>query len=305
MTKCLKLPYKILIYDIETSLLLAFLFAIRDQHVSPNQLLEGMDMFGIITISYKWYGDKDLVTLSGETALEEFDEICKQADVILGKNNFRFDDKRLNTERLIKGLPAYMAFRDKSDDLESQMRRYFAFPSFSLDALSKHFGFGGKDKMEFGDWKDLAKHDLFQKFADKFVITLKSSSSDTLSNALEAFCQTLFKDTRENVVARGLKAKKKMIKYNQKDVLDTESLLTKVLPYITLKYNKATADGLIPRYKACTKCGSTDILPTEKVCIKGTKYQYYDCNKCNQYAGKVSYIWHDGKHIKYTGKMIK
>ena len=306
--KALKLPYSILIYDIETSLLLAFLFQLGEQRVSHDQLLDSMDMFGIITISYKWYGQKEIHTLEGENALEEFDKIARTANVIIGKNNFRFDDKRLNTERLLKGLQPYMEFFHKSDDLESQLRRYFSFPSFSLDALSKHFGLGGKVKMEFKDWKSIAKLKLLQEFTKQFVKYGTRINSLAMQAIQEAYCKSLFKTSVHEVVEVGEKALKKMAFYNKKDVQDTEDLLTRALPYIKLKYNAATAaqKNNTSERMLCTLCGSKRIAMSEKSFTGGTRYQLFHCYEHNGYAGKRAYQWDQrGKHQRYTGKMIK
>lgn len=283
MTKKIDLPYSMLIYDIETSLLLAWTFALGDQVVRHNQLLEAYDMFGILTISYKWYGEKEVYVLEGENALEEFDKIARQADVIIGKNNFRFDDKRLNTERLIKGLPPFPEFLARSDDLESQIRKYFTFPSFSLDALSKYFGEGGKDKMDFSDWVDIAKLKLLETFSLKTNVSTANKW---------AFCKTLFKESDVDIKRKGQQALSKMKKYNMKDVRDTEALLTKVLPYIKLKKNAATQnDG-----KGCSTCGYDRIVPTKVITAGMTKYQEFYCPKHEGYGGRATFKYDKHRH---------
>lgn len=288
--KAIALPYKLLIYDIETSLLLAWVFSLGENVVKHNQLVECFDMFGILTISYKWYGEKETHILSGKDALEEFDKVARTADVIIGKNNFRFDDKRLNTERLIKGLPPFPEWATRSDDLESQLRKYFAFPSYSLDALSKYFGFGGKAKMELDDWKDINKYKLLKDFEAK-------KQNKVFSNN---FCLTLFKAPVSEIKNKGSKALAKMGKYNGKDVRDTEALLKKVLPYIKLKYNAAT----LKEDRCCTLCGSYEIIPTKIVVGGATRYQEFYCKEHEGYAGKSTFKWNKQRH-KVFGKMTK
>ena len=278
-----------LIYDVETSLLLAWLFSLGDQVVRHNQLVECAVMFGILTISYKWYGEKKVTVLKGKDTLEKFDKIARTADVIIGKNNFRFDDKRINTERMLKGLPPFPEWSTRSDDLESQLRKYFSFPSYSLDAISKHLGLGGKKKMEFDDWVRIAKYDLYLKFMDYDESGCKCG---------EGFCKTLFNTKRSQVILEGKLAYSKMGTYNGKDVLDTEAILIKVLPYIKLKKNaSAIFDG-----KGCILCGSTKLIPTKIVTAGQTKYQEFTCLEHNGYGGRATYRYDKQRH-KQFGKV--
>lgn len=292
MAKFIKLPYKLLIYDIETGLLLAWMFALGEQVIRHNQLLECADMFSILTISYKWYGDSKITILEGSDALERFDKVAREADVIIGKNNFRFDDKRLNTDRLLKGLPPFPEWAARSDDLEQQLRRYFAFPSYSLDAISTHLGLGGKEKMEFNDWVDIAKLKLINNFIR--VLPKKASHAH-----IEAFTRTLFKEGHLKVVRKGKLALKKMGHYNGKDVLDTEAILKKVLPYIKLRKNASasTKDGI-----GCVTCGSLALVPTKIVTVGKTKYQEFRCLDHDGYAGRCTFTWNKTRNKVY-GKM--
>ncbi len=291
MTKNIKLPYKLLIYDIETGLLLAWMFALGEQVIRHNQLLECADMFSILTISYKWYGEKKVHILEGSNALELFDKVAREADVIIGKNNFRFDDKRLNTDRLLKGLPPFPEWAARSDDLEQQLRRYFAFPSYSLDAISTHLGLGGKEKMEFNDWVAIAKLKLIIKFTGN--LSRRSSHAH-----VEAFTRTLFNEGHLKVVRQGRVALKKMGNYNGKDVLDTEAILQKVLPYIKLRKNAATDVVGV----GCVTCGSLALAPTKIVTAGKTKYQEFRCLDHEGYAGRCTFRWNKNRNKVY-GKM--
>lgn len=287
MPKFIKLPFRLLIYDIETSLLLAYLFSLGEQTVRHSQLLAAFNEFEIICIAAKWYGEKKVYIFQGENAVEEFDKLARQADVCLGKNSDRFDVKRINTERMMKGLKPYPEWMDSSEDLEKQCRKYFAFPSQSLDYLSNIFGTGGKEKMEFSDWVSIKNYKIVQ---DLELDGVKVNSSLTNS---------LFKMGYTQVVDLGKKALKKMIHYNKKDVTDTEAALIKVLPYIKLKHNASTAnDGT-----GCTTCGSKNIVAT-KVIVKGkTKYQQFDCLDHKGYAGKATWYYKKDAHRRTYSKM--
>lgn len=298
MKKPVVLPFKLLIYDIETELLLAWLFALGEQVVRHTQLVECADMFQIITISYKWYNDPTVYVIEGENAIEVFDKVARTADVIIGKNNFRFDDKRINTDRMLKGKKPFPQWAAISDDLESQLRRHFAFPSFSLDAISKHLGFGGKEKMEFSDWVSIAKLKLLNTFTGKFP---SFKGNFLLKRAVENnFCQTLFKQPANVVLREGKIALAKMGKYNCKDVVDTESILTKVLPYIKLKHNAAAG----VKHLMCVTCGNADIIPSRVITAGATKYQVFDCLVCSGNAGKCTFRWNASRNKVY-GRMVK
>lgn len=293
--KFLELPYSILIYDIESSLLMCWLFALGEQRVGHSQLVECFDMFGIITISYKWYGKDEVIVLEGENAVEEFDKIARTADVIIGKNNFRFDDKRLNTERLIKGLEPFPEFMRRSDDIESQLRRNFAFPSFSLDALSKFFGEGGKEKMEFNDWVAINKLKLLEQFESRCGALIALIFSN-------AFTLTLFKQLANVVRKEGTAARKKMGHYNGKDVLDTEALLVRILPYVKWKKNAGADKVTKEKTLFCMTCGSEDLIKTKIVTGGATKYQEFHCLNHDGYAGRATFGYTPTRSVKY-GKM--
>lgn len=286
-----------LIYDIETSLLKFWGFRPGEQVVRHTQLDHFFRENQIICISAKWYGEKDVHVFSGDCAIEDFDALAREADVILGKNSDKFDAKYINTARMMQGLKPFPEWLNRSDDLEKQMRRYFALPSQSLDYISKIFGTGGKDKMEFSDWVSIANARqlsalLNSSVADKKAEILDRHQTDLISSILYGQSALL-------TFSLGEKALKKMIKYNIKDVLDTESALIKVLPHIKLRRNAATAkegDG-------CITCGSANIAPTKVITQGKTKFQEFECLDHVGYAGRATWYYKKGSHNKTFGKM--
>lgn len=155
---------KILFYDIETRPLLVWVWGLGEQVVRHHQLARGGSSYGIICIAFAWNDGKPAKVLhwdykkqdSGKV-VREFDKIIRQADITIGKNSDRFDVKHINTQRLIHNLPPLPEWVDNTDDLEKQLRKYFKFPSQSLDYISKALGLGGKVKMEFQDWVDIVE----------------------------------------------------------------------------------------------------------------------------------------------------
>lgn len=134
------------------------------QYVGHKQLVSGYDMWGIICITYCWNDGKPAKVIdwgykeqdSGRV-VQEFDEIIKQADLVVGKNSDKFDIKMINSVRMFSGLPGMPWWSTISDDLEKQMRRYFRLPSQSLDYISHKLGLGGKIKMEMADWINIVE----------------------------------------------------------------------------------------------------------------------------------------------------
>ena len=294
-SKKIKLDYSILVYDIETGLLNADLFRLGEQRIRHEQLTPAHQENTIICITAKWYGKSKIYVFQGEDAVEQFDLLARQADVCLGKNSDNFDVKHINTARMMQGLKPYPEWMDSTDDLQKQFRKNFALPSQSLDYISKIFGTGGKEKMDFSDWQDIKNYFNLKKFEDYDL----STKSDGF--ILDAYCYINFHKTYPKTVKDGKKALKKMLHYNKKDVLDTEAALKKALPYIKLKYNAATKNT----GRGCIKCsGSGTQLIKTKILIKGkTQYQQFDCLNCNSYGGKAKIKGKDRYGHKVYGTM--
>lgn len=176
---------KILFWDIETTPLLAYIWRPGKQVVRHPQLKKGSDMWNIICITYCWNDGKPAKALIWEKGsckklIKEFDKIVQQADISIGKNSDRFDVKHINVQRMLTqdyGLPDWAAH---TDDLEKQIRKHFALPSFSLDYLSELLGFGGKIKMQMQDWIDIVENnDNAEKSLKKMVKYGKKDVIDT------------------------------------------------------------------------------------------------------------------------------
>lgn len=152
---------KILIYDIETSPIVSAHFGLGKQVIRHGQLLEPFNYYRILSIAYTWiHEDKvhnlvfDQKNRCCKKLIQDFAALLKEADIVLGKNNFRFDDKHISSQMLLHGITDQekAIWETIREDLESQMRRHFYLPSYSLDYISSLVGLGGKDKMEFSDW---------------------------------------------------------------------------------------------------------------------------------------------------------
>lgn len=180
----------------------AWVWGCGDQYISHGSLVKGHDNWGIICITYCWNDGKPAKVIDWgyeeqDTAkvVAEFDQIIAQADYVIGKNNNRFDDKMLNAQRMLAGLPGNPEWSKYTDDLEKQMRKYFRLPSQSLDYISKQLGLGGKIKMEMQDWIDIVeKNENGLKSFNKMLKYGKKDIVDTrkLWNMLSSHFDTKF-----------------------------------------------------------------------------------------------------------------
>lgn len=241
---------KVLIYDIETTPLQAWVWSCGKQVVRHGQLVEGRKSYDVICIAYTFLHSNEVKVLdwgykqqNSKKMIEEFTKICSEADIIIGKNNKRFDDKHVNTLRMKHNLGGRPDLLRKVDDLETQLRRHFYLPSYGLDYISAQLGLGGKDKMCFQDWIDIV-------------------------------------DQTDN----GEKAFKKMLKYCKKDVKDTKKIWQHCEKHIEPKLNRSALAGEL----ACKVCSST-LLRKNGVYTSsnGTVYQQYYCSTHHGYAGKL------------------
>ena len=277
----------ILVYDIETCLHLGHYFSLGKQVLRHNQLLKGYFFRPhVMCITYKWLHEKKTHILTWGSSekdeqhmLSEFDKLIKTADVVIGKNSNRFDNKHINTQRLLSNVPGMPEWIKHTDDLESQMRRYFYLPSYSLDYFSELLGFGGKDKMQFGDWQDMANYRMWQ-------LTKQSASLLTMLTGSDV----------EEIKKKGIKATDKMFKYGKKDTKDTSDLIKYCATHFEWKYNAAAKHG----DRRCKNpiCGSTRIKKNGTRVAGLTRYQHFACSACGSYAGKAT-IRKDGR----LGKM--
>jgi hypothetical protein len=154
---------RVLFYDLETTPLKAYIWQLGQQFVRHGQLVDGFAQTKIICMAWCWNDGKPAkvvdwgVDQDDTGIVKKFDELVSEADIVIGKNSDRFDNKVMNTRRLFLGLPCLPDWVKYTDDLEKQIRKHFRLASNSLDYLSKELGFGGKDKMQFSDWIDIVE----------------------------------------------------------------------------------------------------------------------------------------------------
>lgn len=208
---------RVLFYDLETRPLKAYVWRLGKQVVRPGQLTSDGFKNDIICMAWGWNEgpirciDWDFEKQDSRPILEKFIQLRKEADVVIGKNSDRFDNKHINTQVLLHGFDGDPEWTKQTEDLEKQIRKHFALPSYGQDYLAKLMGGDGKIKMEFQDWVDIV----------------------------------------ERHPERGYKALTKMKRYNKKDVEDLRNLWNACKKHFTLRNPYPQTEGGEMRCRHC------------------------------------------------------
>ena len=284
------------------------MFGLGKQVVRSSQLLKGyFSRTHVICITYCWEHDKVPRILTwGDNEddeadmLRQFDLLIEEADVIIGKNSDRFDNKHINFQRMIMGNTPMPEWTMKADDLEKQMRRYFNMPSHSLDYITEQLGYGGKMKMEFGDWMAILLYRMCQ--------VAESYDNETLCH--DDWLNVLCGDDYESVERQGQAALKRMFTYGKRDVKITRQTWKHCEKHFTPRHSMATwmkAQGAVSKCRFgdnlfCKHCGSGEHLSKNRmraicneprVSTSGkTIYQLFQCTNGEKpgfthYAGRA------------------
>lgn len=142
MAKNVVNPQKIMIYDIETSRAEFSAFWTGKQYLGWQQMSKEPE---IISISWKWLGDDtvhhlhwDLETCSDEQLMRDFVVEYNKADMVVGYNNNRFDNRWINARAMKYGLPINVFV--KSFDLMKNLKRLIRVPSYAMAYIAEFFG---------------------------------------------------------------------------------------------------------------------------------------------------------------------
>lgn len=157
---------KILFIDIETAPLAGAVWGLWQNNVSLNQIER--DWY-ILSFSAKWAHSNEVIYLDKSESWDTEDDLpllieawklLNQADIVVGQNSKRFDEKKLNARFIINGLQPPSHYR--SVDTLEIAKKNFGFTSNKLEYLSdklckkykklKHAKFAGYDL-----WKECLK----------------------------------------------------------------------------------------------------------------------------------------------------
>jgi len=234
---------RILLYDIETLMNEGYFFSLYDP-IGHNFITKEKS---IITIAYKWFGEKEVHGISvadnpkkfvknphdDKDVMLKFIEVLKEADYIVGHYSDKFDNKFIQGRALINGLEPIKL--PKQLDTYKLVKKHFNLNANRLDYIGKLLGFGGKMPMTWSYWVKVAKGDLA--------------------------------------------AAKKMMAYNKQDVVLLEKIFKKILPYVqtTLRIHKNTD------LRSCPHCGHDKSDKRGFYYNISQTVQRLQCKKCRHY----------------------
>lgn len=239
--KTIKKESKILIYDIETTKLLADVWWTGKQYIAHTSLRTETK---IISVSYKWLGSEEVHCITWDNnkkcdkeLVKQFLKIYNQADFVIGVNNDNFDNRLINVRALKYNYDANTHVR--SLDIQKEAKRVFRLPSYSMSYIAKYLGIEGKyNHAGASMWEDI-------QYGTK-------EKSET--------------------------ALKEMVKYDNQDVITTEQIYLMFRKYITTVMHIGVLYG--SQKYCCPTCGSSKIkLYKTTVTPSGTIQHIMQCQK--------------------------
>lgn len=234
---------RVLVFDLETSPLRAYVWSIWKQNVNPtNGHLRSQKM--ILSWSAKWlYGDNVMNdALTPDEILSEDDsritkslwKLIDEADVLIAHNGIGYDVKTFNTRCLLHDLPPTSHYQVIDTLLHARKR--FKLESNKLDYLGQILGFGKKLPTSFSLWDRCMQGDE--------------------------------------------EAMKYMVKYCDQDVILLEAIYLKMRPWIKPHPNFNLIIGQMED-KACPSCGSKDVKDNGVYRTYANVYQAHKCGCCS------------------------
>jgi len=241
--KSLEKQPKVLVFDIETSPMTAYVWGLWDQNIGLNMIKE--DWY-VMSFAAKWLGDKPKDTFYADQRgvspqsddrllLKAIHALLDEADIVITQNGKKFDQKKLNARFILNGMPPTSSYRHIDTLLIA--RKHFAFSSNKLEYMT--------DKL-CEKYKKLP-HGKFPGFS-------------------------LWKECMDN----NPKAWAEMEKYNKYDVLSLEELYHKLIPYDNGINFNVYHDG---DNHVC-KCGSKLSEKNGFFFTNSAKFQKYRCVEC-------------------------
>lgn len=255
---------KILIVDIETMPILASVWSIWDQNIPLNMIQKD---WSILAWSAKWLNSKEIMYMDQRHCKDINDDtrllkgiwkLLDEADIVIGQNSNQFDLKKLNARFILKGFKPPSTY--KKIDTKLLAKKHFGFTSNRLEYLS--------DKLN-KKYKKLVKRDKFPGFE-------------------------LWKEC----IIGNMKAWKEMEQYNKYDVLSTEELYTKLIPWDSSLNFSLYSDGTD---HVCS-CGNKEFQKNGFAYTSSGKFQRYVCTKCgSEHRSKENLFSKDKRKSLRTG----
>lgn len=241
---------KILLLDIETAPILAYVWGLWENNVGLNQIKSD---WHLLSWSAKWfqgqdgtvYGPHNKVMYMDQRNAKKIDDdkallkgiwgLLDEADIIITQNGKAFDEKKLNARFIINGFKPPSSY--KHVDTKQIAKSKFGFTSNKLEYMT--------DKL-CKEYKK-SKHAKFSGF---------SLWTECLAGNMEAW--------------------KEMEKYNKYDVLSLEELFKLLQPWVF----KINYDLYTDTESSACGCGSTKFNKNGFAYTSLGKFQRYSCATC-------------------------
>lgn len=138
---------KILLFDLETSPNLAYVWGKYEQNVIAYK-----KEWELLSVAYKWLGESKVYCLTREDYKDKSDKqlskalrnLLNEADIVIAHNGDEFDIKKSNAKFVEHNLGPTAPFQ--KIDTKKLAKKYFKFNSNSLDDLGNLLGVGRKMK---------------------------------------------------------------------------------------------------------------------------------------------------------------
>lgn len=240
MKKNIVNPNKILIYDIETTRMKAWVWWSGKQYVSADQLI---DEAKIITIAYKWLGEDEITVLtwdeydSDELMVKTFLKEYNKANMVIGQNNDKFDNRWVNARAMKYRLDINTYV--KSFDIMKETKRLFRLPSYSMKYITKYLG---------------------------------------VETKLEHEGIKMWQYIQEGTPKEKAEYLQKMVDYNRQDIVATEDMYLSLRKYMGHKVHFGVLNG--EEKFTCPNCGSKHVsLYKTTVTPAGTVQRIMKCEQ--------------------------
>lgn len=232
---------KILLYDIETSYIVAGVWGIWN--VNAATVLQDWQ---ILCFAWKWLGEKKVHVLgqddfsdfkpgelNDKSLVEKLHELFSEADIVIAHNGNSFDQKKVQARMMIHHMDPPLPY--KQIDTKTEMKKVAAHTSNKLSDLNRSLSLEHK---------------------------LDAGGISTWTGCMQG----------------DKKAFKKMKAYNKGDIVALEELYLLERPW--MKTHPAL-NSLLDRPDACPKCGSDKIWSAGKYTATNTqKREYFRCGNC-------------------------
>lgn len=237
---------KVLIFDIETSPILAYVWALFDQNIALNQIKED---WSVLSYAALWLGDPPEKLIYRDTSkqrnvkndknlLKTIWKLLDQADIVITQNGRSFDVKKLNARFFEHGFQPPSSY--KHIDTKVIATGKFKFTSNKLEYMTAKFN---------------------TKY--KKLVGNRKYSGFTLWTAC---------------LNKNYEAWKEMELYNTYDVLSLEELYHKMAPWdTTVNFNLYKDDE-----SYTCNCGSTECTRTRYAYTSTGKFHRYKCKSCGK-----------------------